>query len=88
MIAKPNFHSRNVFSENLVAIEIRKLEVKFGKSIYIGMRNLDISKTCLYDFHHEYMATLFRDKCKIMYTDTDSLIYHVECDDIILWNMI
>ncbi|KYQ51880.1 hypothetical protein ALC60_09013 [Trachymyrmex zeteki] len=43
---------------------------------------LDISETCLYEFHHEYTAPLFRDKCKIMYTDTDSLIYHVECDDV------
>ncbi|KYN50185.1 hypothetical protein ALC62_03468, partial [Cyphomyrmex costatus] len=36
MIAKPNFHSRSVFSENLVAIELRKLEVKFDKPIYRG----------------------------------------------------
>ncbi|XP_026830520.1 uncharacterized protein LOC113563293 [Ooceraea biroi] len=35
MIAKPNFHSRSVFSENLVAIEMRKLEVKFNKPIYV-----------------------------------------------------
>ncbi|KYQ50679.1 hypothetical protein ALC60_10222 [Trachymyrmex zeteki] len=85
MIAKPNFHSRSVFSENLVAIELRKLEVKFDKPIYVGMCILDISKTCLYEFHHEYMAPLFRDKCKIIictYTDTNSLIYHMECDDI------
>ncbi|XP_018400325.1 PREDICTED: uncharacterized protein LOC108777842 [Cyphomyrmex costatus] len=82
MIAKPNFHSRSIFSENLVAIELRKLEVKFDKSIYVGMCILDISKTCLYEFHHEYMAPLFCEKCKIMYTDTDSLIYHVECDDV------
>ncbi|KYN22644.1 hypothetical protein ALC57_04951 [Trachymyrmex cornetzi] len=82
MIAKPNFHSRSVFSENLVAIELRKLEVKFDKPIYVGMCILDISKTCLYEFHHEYMAPVFREKCKIMFTDTDSLIYHVECDDI------
>ncbi|KYN16525.1 hypothetical protein ALC57_11209, partial [Trachymyrmex cornetzi] len=82
MIAKPNFHSRSVFSENLVAIELRKLEVKFDKPIYVGMCILDISKTCLYEFHHEYMAPVFREKCKIMYTDTDNLIYHVECDDI------
>jgi len=27
MIAKPNFHSRSMFSEDLVAIELRKLEV-------------------------------------------------------------
>jgi len=28
------------------------------------------------------MLPLFRDKCKIMYTDTDSLIYHIECEDV------
>ncbi|XP_018406268.1 PREDICTED: uncharacterized protein LOC108782483 [Cyphomyrmex costatus] len=82
LIAKPNFHSRSVFAENLIAVELRKLEMKFGKPIYVGMYILDISKTCLYEFHHEYMTPLFRDRCKIVYTDTDSLIYHVECDDV------
>ena len=82
MIAKPNFHSRSVFAENLIAVELRKLEVKFDKPIYVGMCILDISKVCLYEFHHEYMLPLFRDKCKIMYTDTDSLIYRVECEDV------
>jgi len=43
---------------------------------------LDISKTCLYEFHHKYMLPLYREKCKIMYTDTDSLIYSIECDDV------
>ncbi|XP_026825988.1 uncharacterized protein LOC113562074 [Ooceraea biroi] len=28
------------------------------------------------------MVPLYRDKCKIMYTDTDSLMYHIECDDV------
>ncbi|XP_070522413.1 uncharacterized protein [Cardiocondyla obscurior] len=82
MISKPNFHSRSVFAENLVAIEMRKLEVKFNKPIYVGMCILDISKTCLYEFHHEYMRPLYHDQCKIMYTDTDSLIYHIECEDV------
>ncbi|KYN14562.1 hypothetical protein ALC57_13224 [Trachymyrmex cornetzi] len=82
MIAKPNYHNRSVFSENLIAIELRKLEVKSDKSIYVSMCILDISKTCLYEFHHEYMAPLFREKCKIMCTDTDSLIYHIKCDDV------
>ena len=81
LIARPNFHSRSVFSENLMAVELRKLEVKFDKPIYVGMCILEISKTCLYEFHYEYMAPLYRDKCKIMYTDTDSLIYYLECED-------
>jgi len=41
---------------------------------------LDISKTCLYEFHHDYMLPMYREKCKIIYTDTDSLIYLIECD--------
>jgi len=82
LIAKPNFHSRSVFSENLVAVELRKLEVKFNKSIYVGMCILDSSKICLYEFHYEYMFLLYRDKCKIMYTDTDSFVYHIECEDV------
>jgi len=42
---------------------------------------LDISKTCLYEFHHDYMLLMYREKCEVMYTDTDSLIYLIECDD-------
>ncbi|KMQ81905.1 hypothetical protein RF55_24809, partial [Lasius niger] len=65
MIAKPNFHSRSVFSENLVAVELRKLSVKLDKPIYVGMCILDISKIRLYEFHYEYMLPLYGDKCKV-----------------------
>jgi len=78
MIAKPNFHSRSVFAENL--IEMRKLVMKFNKPV--SMCIFDISKVCLYEFHHEYMSSMYRNKCKIMYTDTDSLIYYTKYDDI------
>jgi len=70
MIAKPNFHSRSVFAGNLIAVEMCKLEIKFNKPIYVGMCILDISKVCLYEFYHEYMSPMYRDKCKIMYTDS------------------
>jgi len=59
-----------------------KLEVKFNKPIYMSMCILDISKTCLYEFHHDYMLLMYREKCKVMYTDTDSLIYLIECNDV------
>ncbi|KYN02533.1 hypothetical protein ALC62_06651 [Cyphomyrmex costatus] len=50
LIAKPNFHSRSVFAENLIAVELRKLEMKFDKPIYVGMCILDISKVCCTSF--------------------------------------
>ncbi|XP_066596919.1 uncharacterized protein [Prorops nasuta] len=46
------------------------------------MSILDISKTCLYEFHYDYMLPTFGSKCKAMYTDTDCLVYSIECDDV------
>jgi len=68
MIAKLNFHSRSVFSENLIAIEKRKLKMKFDKPIYIGMYLGHRSKMYSYKFHYEYMTQLFRENCEVMYT--------------------
>ncbi|XP_024875611.1 uncharacterized protein LOC112457000 [Temnothorax curvispinosus] len=81
IIAKPNFHSQRLFAEDLIAVELRKLEVRLNKPIYVGMCILEISKTCVYDFHYNYMVPLHRERCKIIYTDTDNLIYFLECDD-------
>ncbi|KYN03419.1 hypothetical protein ALC62_05737, partial [Cyphomyrmex costatus] len=46
MIAKLNFHSCSVFAENLIAVELRKLEVTFDNPIYVGICTFDISKVC------------------------------------------
>ncbi|XP_071650745.1 uncharacterized protein [Temnothorax longispinosus] len=67
--------------DNLVAIELRRLEVKFNEPVYVGMSILEISKTRLYEFHYDYMVPLYGDRCRIAYTDTDSLIYSLECED-------
>ncbi|XP_032682491.1 uncharacterized protein LOC116849459 [Odontomachus brunneus] len=81
MIAKPNFHSRSIFSEDLMAVGLRKLEVKIMKPVYIGMCVFEISKTRLYEFHYDYMKLLHGDNCRIMYTDTGSLVYYLECEN-------
>lgn len=80
LIARPEFHSLSIFSENLVAVQLRKTKLFYNKPIYLGFSILEISKTLMYDFHYQYMKNKFTN-IKLLYTDTDSLIYQIFCDD-------
>ncbi|KAG5323504.1 GVQW3 protein, partial [Pseudoatta argentina] len=56
---------------------VMRWDGRYGVEAMIAKPNfhciLDTFKTCLYEFHHEYMLPLFYEKCKIMYTDTDRI---------------
>lgn len=80
-IASPNFQSWAIFSEDFVAIQSSKVDVYMNKPIYVGMVILDLSKIIVYEFD-EYMRALYGYNCRMLYTDTDSLIYEVHCEDI------
>ena len=81
-ISKPNFHSCTIFNKNLVAIEMEKLEVVMNKPIYVGMCILDIAKVVLYEFHYDFVKKVFGSNCKLLYTDTDSLLYEIKHPDV------
>lgn len=77
-ISKPNFHSCTIFNKNLAAIELEKLKILMDKPIYAGMCILDMSKIVLYEFHYDFIKTKLGSSCKLLYTDTDSLIYEIK----------
>ena len=81
LAAKPNFKHCNSFSENLVSIHMKKTKLVFDKPVYLGMCILDLSKTLMYDFHYNYIKKKYGDKAKLLFTDTDSLMYEIQTED-------
>ena len=81
LVSEPNFHTSKQFSEELMAIEMRKTKVTMNKPVYLGQAILDISKTLMYEFWYDYLKPKYDDKVKICYMDTDSLIIHVKTED-------
>jgi len=76
------YDSHKIFSDDLIAVEMKKKHIVMNKPIVIGMCILDLSKYLMYDFHYNTMKTKYGDKCKVMYTDTDSLIYEIKTEDV------
>ena len=78
---KPNFESRTIFDENLIAIHMKRTKLVYNKPIYLGMCILDLSKTLMFEFHYDYIKNKYSDRAKLLMTDTDSLIYEIKTDD-------
>ena len=81
LASEPNYHTTKYFSENLMAIEMKKTKVKMNKPIYLGMSILDISKTLMYEFWYDYIKPKYQDRAKLCYMDTDGFITHIKTED-------
>ena len=77
LVSEPNYHTTKRFSENLMAIEMKKTNVKMNKPIYLDMSILDISKMLMYKFWYDYINPKYGDREKLCYTDTDSFFIHI-----------
>ena len=81
LTSEPNYDSCKRFTNDLMAIEMRKTEVLMDKPIAVGQAILDISKTLMYEFWYDYLKSKYQDKVKLCYMDTDGFFIYVETDD-------
>ncbi|GBM69216.1 hypothetical protein AVEN_102498-1 [Araneus ventricosus] len=82
LISKPNFKDGTIYGELLVAFHMSKTVLTLNKPIVVGMRILDISKRLMYGFHVEIMREIYHENAMLLYTDTDSFIYNIQCQNV------
>ena len=77
LVSEPNYHTIKHFSENLLAIEMKKTKVKMNKPVYLDI--LDISKTLMQESWYEYIKPKYKEK--LCYMDTDSFVIDIFTED-------
>ena len=82
LVAKPTYVNCKIFDGSLVAVNKIKEVLTLDRPAFVGMCILDLSKTLMYDFHYNYIKNKYQEKAKLLFTDTDSLTYEIEADDV------
>ena len=78
LVSQPNYHTTKWFSENLLAVEMKKTKVKMYKPVYLGFSILEISKTIMHEFWYDYIKPKYQNNARLWYMDTDSFIIYVK----------
>ena len=82
-VPEPNFHTTKFFTENVLAIEMKKTELLMNKPAYLELLILELSKVLAYEFWYNYIKPKYDEKAKLYYMDTDiCFIVYIKTDDI------
>ena len=59
--------------------------VLYNRPIYVGCSILDVSKLTMMKIQYDGMHKNFEKRYNSIYSDTDSLVYNIQPDDIYEW---
>ena len=82
LVSEPNYHITKFFTENLLAIEMRKTRILMNKPAYLGLSILELNKIVTYEFWYDYIKSKYKEKTKLCYMDTDTFIIYAETENV------
>ena len=75
LVSGPNYHATKWFSKDLLAMEMKKTNVKMNKQVYLGLSILEICKIIMYTFWYDYIKPKFQDNAKLCYMELTALLF-------------
>ena len=79
--SEPNYHTTKYISKDLLIMDMKKVEVRMNKPLYLGQAILDISKTLMDKFQYNYIKPKYGDDARLCYIDTDSFVIYIKTKD-------
>ena len=52
-MSEPNYHNAKIFTENVLAMGMKKTEILMDKPVCLGLSVLELSKILIYEFWHD-----------------------------------
>ena len=70
------------FGNDLVVIRKSKVTLTLNKPAYAAMRALDLNKVIMYELYYSYINNKYGNNLRLLFTETDSLMYEVKTKDV------
>ena len=74
--------SQKIFYNDLITIRKSKVTLTLNKPVYVRMCILDLSKVLIYEFHYDQIKNKNGNSSRLLFIDTDSLMYEIKTEDI------
>ena len=71
-----------IFDTDLVAIGKSKGALTLSKPVYLDMCLLDMTKLLMWKFHYDYIKNEYSNNSRLLFTDTDSVMYKSKAEDV------
>lgn len=81
-VSRANFKQGKIIHQDLISLELKYPSFVINKPSYIGAVILELAKFHMYNFHYTVMKPHFQEALQLLYTDTDSLLYEINCVDV------
>ena len=72
LVSEQNYHTTKFFTENVLAVEMRKSQILMNKSVYLDLSKLDLSKTVMYEFWDDCVKPKYGKNAKLCFMDAYS----------------
>ena len=87
LVSTLKYQTTKMFSEHLLAIEMKRTQIIINKPVYLGLPILKMSKTVMYDYDydniwHYYVKPKYGEKAKLSYMDIHSFVVYIKTEDI------